>query len=53
MLSSFKAKGGMSGGTLASIMEMLEMSKEERALTSKPYCLSPGALSPLSSLERC
>ncbi|POY71384.1 hypothetical protein BMF94_5696 [Rhodotorula taiwanensis] len=39
--SSFKAKGGMSGGTLLSLLEVVEQPKETRDVATKTYGLSP------------
>ncbi|BGP52902.1 hypothetical protein JCM8202_003984 [Rhodotorula sphaerocarpa] len=39
--SSFKAQGGLSGGTLNSLLEVVEQPKEKREVASKVYGLSP------------
>ena len=39
--TAFKAKGGMSGGTLSSLLAVVEEPKESREIASKVYALSP------------
>ncbi|GAA5958344.1 hypothetical protein JCM8115_004060 [Rhodotorula mucilaginosa] len=39
--TAFKAKGGMSGGTLSSLLTVVEQPKESREVASKVYALSP------------
>lgn len=39
--TAFKAKGGMSGGTLSSLLTVVEEPKESREVASKVYALSP------------
>ncbi|KAI5481429.1 saccharopine dehydrogenase / Homospermidine synthase family protein [Pseudohyphozyma bogoriensis] len=39
--SAFQFKGGMSGGTVASLLLAVEADKEEKKISMNPYCLSP------------
>lgn len=39
--SAFTAKGGASGGTIASALALLGGSSEDRAISANPYALSP------------
>ncbi|GAA5850238.1 hypothetical protein JCM8547_001055 [Rhodosporidiobolus lusitaniae] len=39
--SGFKAKGGVSGGTVGTLFDLLEAPKEDQKRTSHPYALSP------------
>lgn len=45
--AAFSLQGGASGGTLASLLEMLESGPEMQKIARNPFCLSPGASSAL------
>lgn len=46
--AAFSLQGGASGGTLASLLEMLESGPEAQKIARNPFCLSPSAF-----LEMC